>query len=256
MFPSPKTHPTPNTGIQIMAKTNRQKPTRREKEEQGYRGTTPLEPMTQGQSEYMQMIRTSPITFATGYPGTSKTYIPTRMASTWLKQGAIEKIILMRPAVSASQSIGFAKGTHEEKMRHWLRPILGALQEEFSYGQLGYLMKEEIQKIDFCPLENVKGNSWKNAFIIVDEAEDCTLAELKSIVTRLGTNSTLVLCGDIAQCDLQATSGLKQFLSYREKNSRLQNAVAWMDFNEFDDIVRSEICKEIVKGFAELGLIA
>lgn len=239
-----------------MAKTQRQKPTRKEKTTEHFSVTQPLEPMNQAQSEYMQMIKTSPITFATGYPGTSKTYIPTRMASLWLKQGAIDKIILMRPAVSASASVGFAKGTHEEKMRHWLRPILGALQEEFSYGQLGYMMKEDVQRIDFVPLENVKGNSWKNAFVIVDEAEDCTMAELKSIVTRLGTNSTLVLCGDIAQCDLESKSGLQQFLSYRANNARLQQAIAYMDFNEFDDIVRSEICKQIVMGFSELGLIA
>lgn len=238
-----------------MGKMSRKAPTRADKAENFFKPAPPLEPLNQIQSEYIQTIKSSPITFATGYPGTSKTYIPTRIASLWLKQSAVSQIILMRPAVSASKSVGFAKGTHEEKMRHWLRPVLGALQQEFSHGQLSYMLKEEIQMIDFVPLENVKGNSWDNAFIIVDEAEDCTLAELKSIVTRVGKNSTLVLCGDVAQCDLRDGSGLRQFLSLREESPRLKRTVQHIDFNSFDDIVRSDVCKEIVMGFAEIGLI-
>lgn len=237
-----------------MAKNARKGQTRAEKSEASFRPAPPLEPLNQIQSEYIQAIKSSPITFATGYPGTSKTYIPTRLASLWLKQSAVSQLIIMRPAVSASKSIGFAKGTHEEKMRNWLRPVLGALQEEFSHGQLSYMLKEEIQCIDFVPLENVKGNSWKDAFIIVDEAEDCTLAELKSIVTRVGKNSTLVLCGDIAQCDLKDGSGLSQFLNLREQSPRLKRVIQHIDFNEFEDIVRSDVCKEIVMGFAEIGV--
>lgn len=238
-----------------MGKTSRKAPTRHEKAESAWQPAAPLEPLNQIQSEYIQCIKSSPITFATGYPGTSKTYIPARIASLWLKQNAISNIILMRPAVSASKSVGFAKGSHEEKMRHWLRPVLGALQQEFSHGQLSYMLKEEIQMLDFVPLENVKGNSWDNAFIIVDEAEDCTMAELKSIVTRVGKNSTLVLCGDVAQCDLQNGSGLRQFLNIRENSPRLMRTIQHVDFNDFEDIVRSDVCKELVKGFAEVGLI-
>lgn len=238
-----------------MGKQARKAPSRSDKAESSFKPAAPLEPLNQIQSEYIQTIKSSPITFATGYPGTSKTYIPTRIASLWLKQSAISNIILMRPAVSASKSVGFAKGTHEEKMRHWLRPVLGALQQEFSHGQLSYMLKEEIQMIDFVPLENVKGNSWDNAFIIVDEAEDCTMAELKSIVTRVGKNSTLVLCGDVAQCDLKDGSGLRQFLSLREESPRLKRTIQHIDFNSFDDIVRSDVCKELVMGFAEIGII-
>lgn len=238
-----------------MGKNVRRAATRSEKAESTWKPAAPLEPMNQIQSEYIHQIKSSPITFATGYPGTSKTYIPTRIAALWLKQSAVTQIILMRPAVSASKSVGFAKGTHEEKMRHWLRPILGALSEEFSHGQLNYMLKEEIQMIDFVPLENVKGNSWSNAFIIVDEAEDCTMAELKSLTTRVGKNSTLVLCGDVAQCDLKSGSGLSQFLELRKKSPRLTHTIQHVDFNEFDDIVRSDVCREIVMGFAEVGVM-
>jgi len=238
-----------------MGKTARKTTSRSEKAENTWQPAAPLEPLNQIQAEYITDIKSSPITFATGYPGTSKTYIPARIAALWLKQSAVSQIILMRPAVSASRSVGFAKGTHEEKMKHWLRPILGALSEEFSHGQLSYMLKEEIHMIDFVPLENVKGNSWSNAFIIVDEAEDCTLEELISIVTRIGKNSTLVLCGDLAQCDLPQGSGLSHFLDLREKSPRLTRMVQHVDFNEFDDIVRSDICREIVMGFAEVGVM-
>lgn len=238
-----------------MRKNNRRKETRSEKEEFSWRPAPPLEPMNQGQAEYIQTINSSPITIATGYPGTSKTYIPTRIASLWLRQNAVNQIILMRPAVSASKSIGFAKGTHEEKMKHWLRPILGPLREEFSHGQLSYFMKEEIQTIDFVPMENVKGCSWSNAFIIVDEAEDCTFAELRSLLTRVGKNSTLVLCGDVAQCDLKSGSGLKDFLALRNQSSRLQRTIQHIDFDDFDDIVRSDVCREVVMGLHEAGAL-
>tara|TARA_B110001469_G_scaffold117943_1_gene124334 strand:+ start:1146 stop:1862 length:717 start_codon:yes stop_codon:yes gene_type:complete len=238
-----------------MGKTARKTTSRSEKAENTWQPAAPLEPLNQIQAEYITNIKSSPITFATGYPGTSKTYIPARIAALWLKQSAVSQIILMRPAVSASKSVGFAKGTHEEKMKHWLRPILGALSEEFSHGQLSYMLKEEIHMIDFVPLENVKGNSWSNAFIIVDEAEDCTMEELKSIVTRIGKNSTLVLCGDLSQCDLPQGSGLGHFLDLRKESPRLTRMIQHVDFNDFDDIVRSDICREIVMGFAEVGVM-
>jgi len=226
--------------------------TREDKVEENFKRAEPLEPLNKTQSFYIDLIENSPIVFASGYPGTSKTYIPTRIASRWLHNNGVKKIILLRPAVSASKSVGFAKGTHEEKMKHWLRPILKPLKEEFSFGQLSYLMKEEIGKLDFCPLENVKGNSWDNAFVIVDEAEDCTLEEIISLITRIGKNTTLVICGDIGQCDLN-NSGMGQFLDMRKTNQRLKKATAHIDFDDLSQIVRSDICREIVTGLTEVG---
>ncbi|MGH1461224.1 MAG: PhoH family protein [Neptuniibacter sp.] len=231
---------------------NASKPTRADKVEENFKAAPPLEPKNKIQTHYINLINGSPITFATGYPGTSKTYIPTRIASLWLKQKAIQKIILLRPAVSASKSVGYAKGTHEEKMKHWLRPILKPLREEFSFGQLRDLMKEEVQRIDFCPLENVKGNSWDNAFVIVDEAEDCTLEEIIALTTRIGKNTTLVICGDVAQSDL-THSGLGQFLDMRKQSKHLTEATSHIDFDELNFIVRSDICRKVVTGLCEIG---
>lgn len=235
-----------------MKRKNNKRTTREDKTNDHFRPAKPLQPLNQIQSEFIHCLKNSPITIATGHPGTSKTYIPTRLASLWLKQGAINRIILLRPAVSASQSIGFAKGTHEEKMKHWLRPILSTLQEEFSHGQLTYMMKEEIQTLDFCPLENVKGNSWHNAFIIVDEAEDCTVEEIRHLISRVGQNCTMAICGDINQTDL-ATSGLGLFTRVMGESTHLSKVIEHVDFNEYDDIVRSEVCKNVVMGWDEIA---
>lgn len=234
-----------------MSKRNQSdKNTRSKKVENHFKALPPLQPQNQIQSEFIHSLNNYPVTIATGHPGTGKTYIPTRIASLWLKQNAIEKIVLVRPAASASNSLGFFKGTKEEKMAQWLQPILGTLKEEFSPGQLEYLMNEEIGAIEFVPLETAKGSSWKNAFIIVDEAEDCNIKEIKTLLTRLGTNSTMAICGDINQVDINR-SGVGDFLELREKSDRLYNSVQHVDFCDYDDIVRSDAVREIIMGWDE-----
>ena len=237
-------------------RTKADKTTRADKVNYSFKPVPPLAPKTEVQSHFINAINHSSYVIATGHAGTGKTYIPTRIASKWLKQKAIERIILVRPAASASNSLGFFKGTKEEKMTQWLQPILSTLKEEFSPGQLEYLMSEEIGAIDFCPLETAKGNSWKNAFIIVDEAEDCNLKEIKTLMTRLGENSTMCICGDINQVDI-AKSGVGEFLNnIRPKSQLLQETVEHVDFNDYDDIVRSDSVKDVIVGWDEAdGLV-
>ncbi|AUR87165.1 PhoH-like phosphate starvation-inducible [Vibrio phage 1.097.O._10N.286.49.B3] len=236
-------------------RTQADKNTRAKKVNESFKAATTLAPQNEVQSRYMNAIKHTPITIATGHAGTGKTYIPTRLASLWLKQKGIEKIVLIRPAASASNSLGFFKGTKEDKMLQWLQPILGTLRKEFSPGQLEYMLNEEIGMIEFCPLETAKGNSWDNAFIIVDEAEDCTLKELKTLMTRIGENSTMCICGDINQVDI-AKSGVKEFLELRNKSRLLKDTVQHVDFCDYDDIVRSEAVKDIIMGWDEAeGLV-
>ncbi|AGH57618.1 PhoH-like phosphate starvation-inducible [Pseudoalteromonas phage pYD6-A] len=228
---------------------------RAKKVEASFKPVSALKPKNEIQSHFINYINTAPVTIATGHAGTGKTYIPTRIASQWLKQKAIDKIVLVRPAASASNSLGFFKGTKEEKMTQWLQPILSTLREEFSPGQLEYLMSEEIAAIDFCPLETAKGNSWKNAFVIVDEAEDCNIKEIKTLLTRIGENSTLCICGDINQVDIQK-SGVGEFLEVRNKSRLLQEAVKHVDFCDYEDIVRSDTVRDIIMGWDEAdGLV-
>lgn len=237
-----------------MAKKSREprKQTRETKVEASFRPSPPLKAKNPAQAHYMDTIQESPITLATGYAGTGKTYIPARMAARWLKQSRVESIVLSRPAISESQSLGYFKGTVEEKMYGWLAPILGALKEEFSPGELDYLIKDTVQRITFIPLEVIKGYSLKNAFVIVDEIEDCTLKELKSITTRIGANSTMVLSGDITQSALDH-SGVQQLLDMCAVDERLARHISHVAFNDASAIVRSDTCREIVLGFERAG---
>lgn len=228
------------------------RPTRADKIEYSFKTTGPLQPLNQTQAEYIMAIESRPFIIATGYAGTSKTYIPTRIACKWLKQRAIEKIVIARPAASMSESLGFFKGTAQEKMKMWIGPVLSTLKEEYSPGQLEYLMSEEVEAIVCVPLETIKGSSFKNCFIIVDEAEDCTLKEVVSLLTRLGTNSTMVLAGDISQVDIKR-SGIGEFLQLRDSNQRLSATVDWISFDDYDDIVRSEAVREIIIGMDEVN---
>lgn len=231
-------------------KTRKQRPTLVEKLEDSFIPAKPLAPLNQTQAEYIHALKNNPIVIATGFAGTSKTYCATRVASLLLKQGAIDKIIYARPAVSASQSLGFFAGSAEEKMKYWVRPIMSTLALDFKMGQIEYMMKPQVNKLEGIPLETIKGSSFDNAFVIVDEASDLTLKEIKSILTRIGKNCTIVLAGDIAQSDL-AVSGLGEFLKLLETSKLLRNAVTHIDFNLPTDIVRSDTCRDIILGFEE-----
>lgn len=222
------------------------------KVERCFNPPSPLKPKNTLQAEYIDSIQNNTITIATGYPGTGKTYIAARIAASWYKQKRIDQIILTRPAISESASLGFFKGTLEEKMQGWLAPVLGALKEEFSPGELEYLVKETVNRVTYVPLEIIKGSNWKNCFTIVDEAEDCTLTELKAILTRVGTNSRLVLSGDIGQSALYKC-GLYDVLEMKAVDERFGRHIQHVNFNDPAAIVRSNECREMILGFERAG---
>jgi len=215
----------------------------------------PYEPMNAKQARYEHLIESTPFVIATGVAGTSKTYTPTRIAARRLINKAIKQIILIRPARSLSPSLGFFKGDHVEKMKLWLMPILDALNEDFPYSTLEYYLKPEVNVIRCVPMEVAKGISFKNAFIIIDEASDLELYEVKTLLTRLGTNCTMVFCGDIEQSALGEDNGISQILNLREQSWYLESTLSHIDFDDIDeDCVRSEACKNVLKGFREVGM--
>jgi phosphate starvation-inducible PhoH-like protein len=221
---------------------------RQDKVERCFTPAPPLRAKNKTQQEYVEAIENYPITIATGYPGTGKTYIPARLAVAALKSNCIKSIVLSRPNISVSNSLGYFKGTKDEKMLNWLAPVLSAFRESLAPSDLQYCIKEDVARITFCPLEVIKGVSWKNSFIIIDEAEDCTFKELRSICTRIGNNSTLVLCGDIDQCDLNH-SGLAELINLLNHDQQMQAHVKHIEFNDINTIVRSETCKQMVLSF-------
>lgn len=211
----------------------------------------PLKPLNKKQAEYIRCIHSAPYTFATGYAGTSKTYIPTRIAARMLDDKLIDRIIVARPPASASESLGFSKGSDLEKMMTWIMPVYDALKDEISPSAIEYHMR--VGNIEPVPLEKIKGRSFKNCFVIIDEAEDLTPKEFKAIITRLGQNSTMVFAGDIGQTDVNH-SGMIEFIEMAKSNERLSRLISHIDFNSHDDIVRSEAVKQMIIGLDEIGL--
>ncbi len=203
----------------------------------------PIVPMNQKQELYMQEIRDKSIVIATGYAGTSKTYIPTAMAADAYKLGDIDKIIVTRPAFSSSQSVGFTSGDFTQKMLMWLGGVVPVLKERLGNAEFDIaLAKGDIQ---FIPLEVVKGMSINNAFFLVEESSDLTKEEVIKLVTRMGKNSTLVLAGDIRQSELNTQSGLTWLVDF-VKRHRMNNTFGFVDFDSTDDIVRSKAVKEFI----------
>lgn len=208
----------------------------------------PINALSEKQAIYMDMIRTKQTVLALGLAGTGKTYIPTRMAAQAFLRGHIDKIILCRPAVSDSESLGFYKGTKDEKMMNWIMPMIDALLEDMDMGQIETAIKKG--NIELAPFETIKGRSFNNAFVIVDEAEDITVAEAKKALTRVGKGSTMVLCGDITQKEgLIRESGLARAADMVDASAYLQSIADVIDFDEEEDIVRGEAAKRWVVAF-------
>lgn len=202
---------------------------------------TPLRPMNELQAEYIRLINTKSLIISTGFPGTSKTYIPTVMACDKLRNNEIDRLYLTRPNISNSKTLGYFSGDVVQKMSFWLAPILSTLFDRMGRAAAEIAIKNG--DITFVPLETIKGMSFgKNSFVICDEAEDITIQEAKSIVTRQG-GGTMVLAGDIEQTALDKNSGLAWLKEMVSKHLLLQDTTGFVDFNRPSDIVRSEACK-------------
>ena len=201
----------------------------------------PLRPLNDKQTKYIQLISDKKLVVATGYAGTSKTYIPTVMACDAYRKGEINKIFLCRPAMSESKSLGYFAGDLETKAKHWLLPVLSIMYERLGKEVVEIAIRSG--DIQFIPMETIKGMSFgKGTFIIVEECEDVTVKEAKSILTRQG-GGTMILAGDIGQSALNEKSGLKFIVDMIAKYPELEKTTGSIDFNDVDDIVRSKECK-------------
>lgn len=173
--------------------------------EQGYLKT--LKPKSEGQAALLNAIDTSNLCVALGPAGTGKTYLAVAKAVEALEAGKVGRIVLSRPAVEAGESIGFLPGAMEDKLAPYLRPLYDALSDRLSMKRVGALMAEGL--IEIAPVGYMRGRTLNNAFIVIDEAQNCTYVQLKMLLTRLGWHSTMVVTGDPGQTDLlPALSGL------------------------------------------------
>jgi phosphate starvation-inducible protein PhoH and related proteins len=162
---------------------------------------------TPGQQALMDAMDTHALVCALGPAGTGKTYLAICKAVEALQKGTVARIVLARPAVEAGEQIGFLPGAMEDKLAPYLRPLYDALSDRMSPGQLKHMLAEGV--IEIAPIGFMRGRTLSNAFIVVDEAQNCTYPQLKMLLTRLGWHSTMVITGDPLQTDLPGTtSGL------------------------------------------------
>ncbi len=176
-----------------------------ERREQSYVRT--VKPMSAGQALLMQAIKEHNLTLALGPAGTGKTYLAISSAVTALEKGEVDRIVLSRPAIEAGESIGYLPGDVNEKMAPFLRPLYDALSDRLGAKRLKAMMADG--SIEIAPVGYMRGRTLNNAFVVIDEAQNCTYAQIKMLLTRLGWHSTMVLTGDPDQSDLlPGVSGL------------------------------------------------
>jgi phosphate starvation-inducible protein PhoH and related proteins len=203
-------------------------------------------PRTQGQARYIQSIREHDITFAVGPAGTGKTYLAVAVAVEALKHHQTRKIVLVRPAVEAGESLGFLPGDLQAKINPYLRPLLDALIEMIDYDQMKRYMEQDV--IEVIPLAYMRGRTLNESFIILDEAQNTTIAQMKMFLTRMGQGSKIVISGDTTQIDLPrpSASGLIDALG------RLRDipGVNIVQLHK-SDIVRHRLVQEIVRAYEE-----
>lgn len=199
-----------------------------------------VKPRTEGQKALMEAINGHNLTLAIGPAGTGKTYLAISAAVEALEDGKIDRIVLSRPAMEAGESIGFLPGDMHEKMAPYLRPLYDALGDRMGGKRVkGYL---EDGTIEIAPVGFMRGRTLNNAFVVIDEAQNCTYAQLKMLLSRLGWNSTMVITGDPDQSDLlQGMSGLGPIA---QKLSSV-NGIAVMQLNQ-SDIVRHPLVAKML----------
>jgi phosphate starvation-inducible PhoH-like protein len=194
-----------------------------------------LEPLNDKQKQYISAIRSCPVVICTGVWGSSKTYIPTVVACQMLLDKQIENVIIARPAEGKGRTVGFLKGDANEKLTPWCAPVLDTMRRNIGEELLQVMLKTE--RIQMLALEHVKGRTWDNTFIIVDECEDLEPEVAKSLVGRHGMNSKMVITGDIAQKDIRKHSGLEYLLDVIRYNNL---NVPIIDFDSWEYCVRSD----------------
>jgi phosphate starvation-inducible PhoH-like protein len=201
---------------------------------------------TKNQQILVEAVENSDITFVIGPAGTGKTYTAVALAVRALKNKEVKKIILTRPAVEAGESLGFLPGDLKEKIDPYLRPLYDALDDMIPAERLAQFMESRV--IEIAPLAFMRGRTLDNAYIILDEAQNCTPVQLKMFLTRLGPSAKAIITGDLTQIDLpyHQKSGLKD-ATYRLQNIHGIKTV----YLSREDVVRHRLVKEILKAYED-----
>ena len=206
----------------------------------------PIKPKTLGQKQYVDMIREKMIVFGTGPAGTGKTYLAMAMAITAFKNNEVSRIILTRPAIEAGEKLGFLPGDLQSKVDPYLRPLYDALYQIM--GAETFLKNMEKGLIEVAPLAYMRGRTLDNAFIILDEAQNTTPAQMKMFLTRIGFGSKVVVTGDASQKDLPA--GTKSGLEVATRVLAKVEDVGFCNLTS-KDVVRHPLVQKIVQAYED-----
>lgn len=198
------------------------------------------------QRQYMNAIQHQNLVFATGEAGCGKTFLSAAMAADALINKEIERIIVTRPVLQADEDLGFLPGDIAEKFAPYFRPVYDVLVKRLGASFLQYCLRPEIGKVEIAPFAYMRGRTFENAFVILDEAQNVTVNQMKMFLTRMGENVTVVVNGDITQCDLPShvPSGLADALMRFEENQR----VGVIKFTE-EDCIRSMLCQHVLAAY-------
>lgn len=208
-----------------------------------FAGGNPVRAKTAGQTAYVQAMESNTVTFGIGPAGTGKTYLAVAKAVRALEDGRVRRIVLTRPAVEAGENLGFLPGTLNDKVDPYLRPLYDALSDMLGAPQLKRYMDENV--VEVAPLAYMRGRTLNDAFVILDEAQNATVQQLKMFLTRLGFNTTMVITGDRTQVDLAVP---KSGLASIENVLKDVNSIAFVHLNA-QDVVRAELVGRIVEAY-------
>jgi len=208
------------------------------------RGGSYVTPRTKGQARYLRCIRDHDIVFAIGPAGTGKTYLAVATALAALRAGHLKKIILARPAVEAGERLGFLPGDLQEKVSPYLRPLYDALNDMLDFAQVHKLMERDI--IEVVPLAFMRGRTLNRSFVILDEAQNSTVGQMRMFLTRLGAGSKGVITGDVTQTDLP--KGQTSGLAHAESILKGIKGIGFVRLQRCD-IVRHKLVEDIVEAY-------
>jgi phosphate starvation-inducible protein PhoH and related proteins len=208
----------------------------------------PIRPLNPAQAEYIEALRSSPQVIALGPAGSGKTWIAAAFAADLYRAGQIARIVLTRPNAPCGRSLGFFPGSLDDKFAPWAAPVLDALRERM--GAAAFDIARKNGAIELAPFEVMRGRTWRRAFVMLDEAQNATPAQMKMFLTRIGEDCRVVVNGDAGQSDISETSGLSVVL---DLVTRFELPTPVIEFGHAD-IVRSEICAMWARAFHEAGI--